>query len=202
MDISSIAPTSLRMQNIQLEWNDCQFQNVSVAICLIAFGAHLNTSFINKVWAFSSSSNGRSPTMLIIEPRMVNKFGVCSPIFGKHEFLWCPFWHPHSTTHHSNMAAQSKKVTMKGLHTLQWRTLYFPLVFTVTSKAHSLEHSTVLTKYITNSNTLLSFLTPLLAFFLLQGFVLSPMGSLHWNWGLSLHAIQQFAWVFPLPLEI
>ena len=87
------------------------------------------------------------------------------------------------------MAAQLKKVTMKGPHSLLWQTLYFPLIYTVISKAHSLEHSTVLTKYITNSNTLLSFLTPLfLAFFLLQGFVFSPMGSLHWNWGLSIHA--------------
>ena len=161
MDILSSAPTSLRMQNMQLERNDCQFQIASVAIRLIAFGAHMNISFINKVWAFSSSSNGRSLIMSIIEPRMVNKFGVCSPIFVRHMFLWCPFWHPHSTTHHLNMAAQLKKVTMKGPHTLQWQTLYFPLVFTVTSKAHFLEHSTVLTNCITNSNTLLSFLTPL-----------------------------------------
>ena len=109
---------------------------------------------------------------------------------------------PH-TTQNSNMAAQLKKVTMKGLQTLQWQILYFPLVFTVTSKAHSLGHSIVLTKYITNSNSLLSFLIPLfLAFFLLQGFVLSPMGSLPWNWVLSTHAIQQSAWVFPLPLEM
>ena len=203
MDILSSALISRRMQNMQSERNDCQFQIVSVAICLIASGAHMNISFTNKVWAFSSSSNGRPPIMLIIEPRMVNKFGVCSPISFKHMFFWYPFLHSHSTTHHSNMAAQLKKVTMKGLHTLQRQTLYFPLVFTVSSKAHSLEHSIVLTKYITNSNIPLSFLTPLfLAFFLVQGFVLSPMGSLRWNWGLGTHAIQQFALVFPLPLEM
>ena len=49
MDILSSAPTSLRMQNMQLERNDCQFQIASVAIRLIAFGAHMNISFINKV---------------------------------------------------------------------------------------------------------------------------------------------------------
>ena len=184
MDILSSAPTSPRMQNMQLGWKDCQFQVVSIAICLIAFGADMNTSSFNKVRAFSSSSNSRPPIMLIVEPRMVNEFGVCSPISFKHVFLWCPSLHPHSITRYSKMAARLKKVTMKGLHTLQRQTLYFPLVFTVTSTAHSLGHSFVLTKYITNSKTLKSFWTQLfLAYFLLQGFAgFLGMGSWLHEW--------------------
>ena len=38
------------------------------------------------------------------------------------------------------------------------------------------------------------------SFVLLHGFVLSLLVILCWNWGLRTHAIQQFAWVVPLPL--
>ena len=125
-------------------------------------------------------------------------------------FSWWPFLHPHSTTHYWNMAAQLKKVTMKGLHTLQWQTLYFPLVFTVTSTTHSFGHSIVLTKYITNSNTLLSFLTPLLlVYFLLQGFAgFMGMGSwLHeWICWISNHCalfyLQLYHWKWHKRREI
>ena len=42
MDTFSSAPTSPRMCSTQLVRDDYQFQFVSVAICFISFGAHMN----------------------------------------------------------------------------------------------------------------------------------------------------------------
>lgn len=49
MGTTSLAPTSHRLQNMPLMPTDSQFQIVFVAICLITFGAHINTLPIVKV---------------------------------------------------------------------------------------------------------------------------------------------------------
>jgi hypothetical protein len=41
--------------------------------------------------------------MLMIEPRVVNKSWVCSPISFKQMCFWCAFFNSHLTTHHSNI---------------------------------------------------------------------------------------------------
>ena len=49
MDTFSSAPTSPRMRNTQLVGDDCQFQIVSEAICLIIFRVHANLLLTVKV---------------------------------------------------------------------------------------------------------------------------------------------------------
>ena len=49
MGTTSIAPTSHRLQNMPSMPNNSQYQIVFVAICLITFGAHMNTLPIVKV---------------------------------------------------------------------------------------------------------------------------------------------------------
>jgi hypothetical protein len=49
MDTLITTPTSCRMQNMQFVQNDCQFQLMFVATCLIVLITHLNIIFIVKV---------------------------------------------------------------------------------------------------------------------------------------------------------
>ena len=77
MDTFSFASTSPLMRYTQVVGvrDNCQFEIVSVAVCLIIFRAYMNILFIIKVKILELTIwSCRSPIMLIIDPRMGNKY--------------------------------------------------------------------------------------------------------------------------------
>ena len=117
----------LGISNVQLLWD--HYQIVLIVICFIIFGAHMNMSFIIKVRSLCSLSGHISWTkcmLTTIEPRMVNIFRTCSPIFSKHMMSFvCPVLDAHLTTYHSSLDVWLSPLFNQETSTLiEWEYLF------------------------------------------------------------------------------
>ena len=106
---------------MKLVQDDQQIKIVGVAVLLILFGAQFE--YLSQHRNEDSLSHKMIIEvlliMLIMEPRMANKFWARSPISFKHIMpFWCPFLDPHITTHHSNKGVCLRRVTKLGPLTL------------------------------------------------------------------------------------
>lgn len=89
----NFAPASLRIWSTQFVQDDYQTQLKVVTVFLASLGAHVNTWFLVKV---EISLLIERFIMLVIEPRMIDRFRILSTTchFG------CPFLDPRLITHH------------------------------------------------------------------------------------------------------
>ena len=111
-----LTPTSYRLRNTQLVWDDYRFQIVPIGCSPRRFWSSYSLSkwtfFVDIKWSYRSSLH---PNLVYYWARIAHVSWARSPISFKHVSILCSFLHPHLTTHHSNIVVQAKKPWMVHL---------------------------------------------------------------------------------------
>ena len=108
LDAFSLHPFFVRYETHNLCEMNSKILFVSVAICLIIYGAHMNILCIIIIvtipvlmkWSYRSPP---PPIMLTIKSRMISVYWACNPITFRCISFWCMFLDTHLTTYHSNI---------------------------------------------------------------------------------------------------